>query len=96
MPKTTEEMIAVMQAFVEGKKIEGSVSGKTWELTEAPLWDWRTVDYRVAEELPLPIERWALVSATGYTLAWGDERTIHEAKKQYPGCRVVHMKEVRE
>lgn len=49
---TTEEKIAVMQAEVDGKKIElRNKKGGDWVITDQPLeWDWWTYDYRVAKE----------------------------------------------
>ena len=49
--KTTQEMIAVMQAFENGAKIEFRGSGNKWIDTPNPLWDWASWDYRVKEEL---------------------------------------------
>lgn len=46
--KTTEEMIAVMQAYVDGKEIE-LFNSKTWEHIIDPAWNWRNNDYRVKE-----------------------------------------------
>lgn len=51
--KTIEEMIAVMKAFIEGKKIEYVsviANEKIWNLTENPLWNWAIKDYRVKPE----------------------------------------------
>lgn len=45
--KTTQEMIEVMQAYADGKKIEHN-SYKYWGPATTPVWDWRTTDYRVA------------------------------------------------
>jgi hypothetical protein len=54
--KSTSEMIAVMKAFEEGKKIEcfnKRVTG-SWVLSERPIWDWGFCDYRIAEDKPVP------------------------------------------
>lgn len=49
--KTIEEMIAVMQAAKEGKKIEVYDSLKQiWIDAEHPCWDWDAEDYRVKPE----------------------------------------------
>lgn len=54
--KTTEEKIAVMQAFVAGRKIEYSArSGPRWYPVEDPIWNWHTMDYRIAR-LTFPIQ----------------------------------------
>ena len=47
---TTAEKIKVMQAFEDGKAVEGKVciAGQPWvNLCEEPMWDWRTQDYRL-------------------------------------------------
>lgn len=49
---TTKEMIDVMQAFVDGKKIEVKCKWDTetdWHSCE-PKWDWYASDYRVKPE----------------------------------------------
>lgn len=58
--KTTKEKIKVMQAFVDGKKIEhmmvphdlyaGGPWGPTGDLPYEPLWDWVNYDYRIANK----------------------------------------------
>lgn len=45
---TTEEKIAVMQAYLDGKVIEISPRNQNdWGICKCPLWDWRLCDYRV-------------------------------------------------
>lgn len=34
-----KELLPLIQAFAEGKKIEYSVNGKNWSETEKPIWD---------------------------------------------------------
>lgn len=53
--KTTEEKIAIMQAYAEGKKIEYKVNGHDeywaqWVIQEEPQWDWGWYDYRIKPE----------------------------------------------
>lgn len=60
--KTIEKMIAVMQAFKDGKEIEfcdNSLSTCTWYSTDAPSWDWYGCDYRVKQELKLKYRPYA-------------------------------------
>lgn len=47
-----KEMIEVMQAFAEGKKIEctSRFGEPKWHTVHNPHWDWGTSNYRVAEE----------------------------------------------
>ena len=46
--KRTAEMIAVMQAYVDGKAIEQRVPpSSAWHPSE-PAWNWHLADYRIA------------------------------------------------
>lgn len=49
MCKTTAEKIAIMQAFLDGKKIEyvDIQFGGTWKLNPHPTWNWIEYDYRI-------------------------------------------------
>ena len=69
MTKTTEEKIAVMQAFVDGKTIKffelnemGVVDGEATPLqiqSKNPQWNWELFDYRIAEPTTeLTLEAW--------------------------------------
>ena len=52
---TNKEMIAVMQAFYDGKEIECSSRGENdWLWTANPMWDWSNNDYRIKPEPPEP------------------------------------------
>ena len=49
--KTTQEKIAVMQAFIDGLDIEYCIVG-TWSnytVINNPSWDWVGCDYRVRQ-----------------------------------------------
>lgn len=50
--KTTEEKIAVMQAYVDGKKIQRTklTIYQDWEDHPAPKWNWYYYDYRIKPE----------------------------------------------
>lgn len=49
--KDIKSMIAIMQAFAEGKKIETKhESRKDWESCSKPSWDWIHWDYRIKPE----------------------------------------------
>lgn len=49
--KTIKEMIAVMQAFADGKKIEFRASpGDDWEEVNLPSWNWNRLTYRIKPE----------------------------------------------
>ena len=47
--KSTQEMIEVMQAAMEGKKVERQMLGcdVPWQEESPPLWNWFVFDYRV-------------------------------------------------
>ncbi len=54
--KTTQEMIEVMQAYVEGKEIECKLNHAisehdVWAGKLPLLWNWDRYDYRVKEEM---------------------------------------------
>ena len=56
--KTTEEMIAVMHAFADGKPIQVRLGEDAeWLDTIAPKWSWIDYDYRVKPNTKLP-ETW--------------------------------------
>lgn len=49
--KSTEEMITIMQAYTEGKQIEGKYKElNEWKTDSNPTWNWYNNDYRVKEE----------------------------------------------
>lgn len=49
--KTIDEMIAVMRAFKDGKKIKvRSIGRGVWNVILDPTWDWSCCDYEVVEE----------------------------------------------
>ena len=53
--KTIEEMIAVMQAFVDGKRVERQsviTPDEGWFAVIEPAWNWNDYDYRVKPEPP--------------------------------------------
>ena len=43
----TMKAIEVMQAFVEGKKIQYGCGGGRWGVADAPCWSWDRTEYRV-------------------------------------------------
>lgn len=48
---TTKEMITVMQAYDDGKKIERCHNNEhIWRQVEHPTWDWSDFSYRVKPE----------------------------------------------
>lgn len=55
--KTTQEMIKVMQAYADGKKIQYSSKGVDWTDVIEPSWDWESTNYRVKPEPKPPTYR---------------------------------------
>lgn len=54
MKKDINEMIAVMQAYRDGKRVEfRDAYKKVWRDVDEPSWDWDKSDYRVKPELKL-------------------------------------------
>ena len=48
MKADTENMIKVMQAFADGKRIESASRGcNDWCPVSRPIWDWDSYDYRI-------------------------------------------------
>lgn len=72
--KTIKEMIAVMQAADDGKKIEFTIhiNDPVWEKVEEPHWDWAYNDYRVAVEKPLTVEENAKLERVWVPVPWAD------------------------
>ena len=53
MTRDIDYQISVMQAYKEGKKIEGKMkheSDTAWGIICSPPWDWYKNDYRIKEE----------------------------------------------
>lgn len=64
--KRTKYTIIVQQAYVDGKVIEAkrkeSFIPQTWNITNNPIWDWSTYDYRIKEvkSIELKVGNWYL------------------------------------
>lgn len=86
--KTTQQMIEVMQAFIEGKKIEYAPHQRLpiYRDMPFPVWDWVGGDYRIKEEpnvvIPwdsiLPEFRWAAVDAGGRVYVYEEKPYMGE------------------
>ena len=76
--KTTEEMIAVMQAYADGETIQRQVSGGGIWTTgigpDSPAWDWGYFDYRIkpAEPRKVMMQMWKRFSGMLRALPEGD------------------------
>jgi hypothetical protein len=93
MAETTEEKIAVMQAYVEGKEIQTlDRSCNEWVTTNDPMWAWNVCDYRVK---PKPREWWFV---DVYQSPLFDSREAAEEHRQvlrFHGM-VIHVREILE
>ena len=45
----TKREIAIMEAFLEGRRIQVSIRGGQWLDTPIPAWDWGFCDYRIVD-----------------------------------------------
>ncbi len=87
---TTEEMIAVMQAFVDGKEIEARLKrGGHWIAANHPCWDWKVYEYRVNS---VPREFWIneYQSGPGQPHSTREEADSHSSGR----IRCIHVREV--
>ena len=51
---TDQEKIAVMQAYIDGARIECQFGKEAWQDIEPPLWNWGLAEYRVLKK-PLEV-----------------------------------------
>jgi len=79
--KTTEQMIEVMQAYVDGKPIEVTLPDGHWgEAESLPFWDWIMRDYRIAPltkpsinwDHVAPEYKWMATDKDGFTWLFSD------------------------
>ena len=74
----TEQAIAVMQAWMDGKPIQCNTynAGKNWFdlLAEAPVWNWQNCTYRIKPE---PTKVYVVFSGCHKRICTKD--TMHEA-----------------
>jgi len=87
----TKVAIAVMQAFVEGKKIEWMVRGSPWQEVEEPVWSWNEVTYRVKRE---PREFWVNIYESRVVTYRTKDSADFNAANDRIAC--VHVREVLE
>jgi len=78
-PGQTKYSIEVMQAYVDGKTIQGCIPKShdvTWSDVEFPTWDWSTYKYRVKPE-----------SLTCWVTVIDEEvSTVHSTKERALKC----------
>lgn len=97
--KTTEEKIAVMQAYLDGQQIEMSyitLPAVGWTGVEHPKWDWLSLDYRIKSTKPEPRSRF-FVEWTDGSLSSSNFETEEEAStwaSDTPHNGIYELKEV--
>lgn len=91
----TKEKIEVMQAYLDGRKIQ--LRGKTlrfpkWEdIEKEPEWNFINNEYRIKPE---PIRKWVVITSSNSIMTWYDydKKEIAERQcKQWVDCRVVEF-----
>ncbi len=95
---TLDEMIAVLQAAKRGGAIQWRYRGElgAWQ-DDAPVWNFRSCDYRVKPKPPKPLEGW--VNFYGdFSLGNRFHPTKDEANATATSdcLRCVHVREVEE
>lgn len=67
----TEEKIEVMQAWLDGKKIQSSYCDQNWQTYESePMWSWsETMVYRIKPAEPKKVKLLAFIDDAG-CLRW--------------------------
>lgn len=92
---TIDEMIAVLTAAKEGKKIQSKRNNRAeWYENTCPVWNFEGFDYRVKPE---PREWWI---AGGFNppypswVAYEKEHDAFLATRGFPGTFVKHVREV--
>jgi hypothetical protein len=86
----TKEAIKVMQAFVDGKKIEitnNSTEPNTWTdfYDDSPTWNWYVFSYRIKPE---PKEFW-IVGGSAYA-----DNQLASCYARTNNLKVIHVREV--
>ena len=77
MTQSIESMIEVLQAYKDGKKVECSHNnGKSWQVTDFPLWNFKSVEYRIAPEPKKKVKLEAWLSPTGQLMWWLDTSKV--------------------
>jgi len=87
--KTTQEKIAVMQAYVDGKKIEWLSNGE-WAGIEVPAWNWISYDYRVKQDPPREV--FVILNSSGHVDY--SCTNVRDVPPRYRGFRPILMREV--
>lgn len=96
---TPDEMIEVIQAHKEGKKIEvmckASPTGE-WGVTPAPSWNFTQYSYRVKKEPLVLYARLAEQNGKPQVQSLSMDREVIEKSYALYGGRVVKLQEVEE
>jgi hypothetical protein len=92
---THDEMIAVITAHRDGKKVEFRRNGDDrWGVVDDPVWDFALGEYRIKPEPPKPREWWVNVYSNP------DRNCLHTSRERADKCMgndriaCVHVREV--
>lgn len=90
MSMTVDQMIAVLQAHKEGKKIEcNTYDGGGWQLTTSPMWDFLLYDYRIKQE---PREFFIVLDGQGKPIGVGASNGCAKIPSGTDMCRLNTVK----
>ena len=56
LAESTESMIAVMEAFLEGRQIQSRAGDEEWRDNPYPSWQWAEYEFRVKPKEPLEFD----------------------------------------
>lgn len=93
---THDEMIEVIKAHKEGKKLECRLNpphaSEPWTTINSPVFDFHNFDYRVKKE---PVELWAVGYGVACALTYTSEAAARKSAATLDGkARVFLMREV--
>lgn len=97
--KNTRQIMEVMQAYLDGKKIERrhtlDVGNETmWRVSKTPDWNWNHYDYRVKQE---PREFVVVVAPNGTPLGVANiNGVIPVHQRELASAKVIKVREVLE
>lgn len=92
--KTTEEKIRVMQAFVDGKQIEGRINdpSQAWRpVSDTLSWNWGVMEYRIKPTLR---EFWVNINNDSDCHCAHDSREDADTEAQASRVACIHVREI--
>ena len=92
---TLDEKIKVMQAYKDGKQIEGKRNeASIWLPCKIPCWDWYTYDFRIKKEPKKIVKLYQVLLkyVTDYHISLKFFKTEQEAIYHYDGSGFIVIK----